>query len=91
MRHPVLLCRSAGAMNDLEVGYGLVEVRQGGSRFRFHYGLLRFRSGEPAHCLHRLPQREHDEFDRTVNGVLEQVRSRCPSIAPSAGKTFLVT
>lgn len=62
-------------MNDLEVRYKLIEGDQGRSCFRFHHRLLRLRSGEPADGLHRLPQREHDKFNRAANRALEQVCS----------------
>ena len=62
-------------MHDLEVRYSLVEGKQDCTRFRIHHGLLGRYSGKFTDCLHRLPKREHDKFNRAVSRAPEQVCS----------------
>jgi hypothetical protein len=40
-----------------------IETGQGGPRFGFDYRPVWLRSSKPANRFHRVPKREHDQFD----------------------------
>ena len=56
-------------VNDVVVRHKVIETARHQICFRLYHGLIRVLPGKFLNCFHRVPEREHYEFDSLVDRV----------------------